>query len=175
MTARAASALLATLLLAGCGVSDPNAMSAPVSRPAAPPAPTGLRTPTPGVAGVGEGLVDVAVDYALTQATWSPDTYVSQRARLADMATGPALAQLTPRDGQPPAAIAAQLRAAGSSSRAVLLGSDHPPRSQRVIVATKVIATGRGRDADHADYAIAHLSLVRSGGAWRVLTFQIAP
>ena len=74
----------------------------------------------------------VAVDYTLTQATWSPDSYLAQKARLARLSTGRARAQLTVRDGQSPATVVAHLRAARSSSSAALIGTDGPsPRTGR--------------------------------------------
>ena len=113
-----------------------------------------MRTPARVIDAQRDRLVRVAVDYTLTQATWSADTYVAQRARLAELATGPALAQLAPRDGQPPAAVAAQLTAARSSSRASLIGTDGPTRRHEVVVVYKVRATGSGRSADRRDYQV---------------------
>jgi hypothetical protein len=116
-----------------------------------------------------------AVEYVLRQATWSADSYVDQQARLAMLATGPALAQLAPRDGQPPAAVAAQLDAAGSSSTASLIGSDGPNSRHEVIVAYKTHATGAGRNPAQADYEIAHVTLTQRHGRWLVSRFAIQP
>ena len=72
-------------------------------------APTGLLTPARVVAAQRNAIVRVAVEYALTQATWSPDTYARQLQRLQSLATGAAAAQLATR--QPPAAAEASLQA----------------------------------------------------------------
>jgi hypothetical protein len=122
-----------------------------------------------------DARVRLAVRYTLTQATWSPDTYLAQRGRLAELSIGQARAQLTPRDGQPPARVAAALKAAGSSSTATLLGADAPNADNEVVVAYKTHATGSARAADHTDYQIAHLTLTRRHGRWLVLNFAIAP
>ena len=117
----------------------------------------------------------LAVDYTLTQATWSADTYVAQRGRLAELATGQARAQLTPRDGQSPAGVAAALKAAGASSTATLLGTDGPSARHEVVVAYKVRATGSGRAPDRTDYQVARVTLTRHRGSWLVSTFAIEP
>ena len=117
----------------------------------------------------------VAVDYTLTQATWSADTYVAQRGRLAELATGQARAQLTPRDGQSPARVAAALKAAGASSTATLLGTDGPSARDEVVVAYKARATGSGRAPEGTDYQVARVTLTRHRGSWLVSTFAIEP
>ena len=169
MTARSTIAAITTAtLLAGCGLADPNATTPPAS---ATPAPTG----PPAVAGQQrDPLVRAAVDYTLTQATWSPDSYLAQKARLARLSTGRARAQLTVRDGQSPANIVAHLRAARSSSSATLIGTDGPSRERVVAVAYKVLATGAGHTG-RPDYEIAHVTLTRQQGAWRVIDFAIGP
>jgi len=169
MTARPIiAALIVASLLAGCGLADPNATRTPVGAPRASTGPT---------AGLGEQrdpLVRVAVDYALTQATWSPDSYLAQKARLARLSTGRARAQLTARDGQSPATVVAHMRAARSSSSAALIGTDGPSRERVVVVAYMVLATGAGRTGRPA-YEIAHVTLTRQQGAWRVIDFAIQP
>ena len=70
------------------------------------------------------------------------------------------------RDGQSPAGVAAQLRAAGSSSTATLIGTDGPTAAHEVVVAYKVLATGAGRTPGRTDYQIAHVTLTRQHGAW---------
>lgn len=169
------AAAAAAALLAGCGISNPQASTTPRQRPAGAPAATRVRTPRAVVDAQRERQVRVAVDYTLTQATWSADTYVAQRARLAELATGRALAQLAERDGQPPAAVAAQLRAAGSSSRASLIGSDGPSAEHEVLVAYKVLAIGTARAPGRADYQLAHVVLSRHRRAWLVSRFAIQP
>ena len=170
MTARRClPALACALLVSGCGIPDPNARSTPT------PPPTGLRTSATIVAAQRDRLVRLAVDYTLTQATWSPDTYVAQRRRLAELAIGQARAQLTPRDGQSPAGVAAALRAAGASSTATLLGTDGPTARHEVVVAYTTRATGTGRAAERSDYHVARVTLTRHAGAWHVSTFAIDP
>jgi hypothetical protein len=130
-------------------------------------------TPTAALAELSDAQVRVAVDYALTQATWSPDTYAAQQAQLAVLSTGAALAELAPRPGQPPAAVAAQLNAAGSSSRASLVGTDSI--GDQVVVAYKTQATGTGRNAGQPDYQLAHVTLVAHASRWLVFDFQVQP
>jgi hypothetical protein len=132
-------------------------------------------TPTAALAELSDAQVRVAVDYALTQATWSPDTYVAQQAQLAVLSTGAALAELAPRPGQPPAVVAAQLKAAGSSSRATVIGTDGPNPGREVVVAYKTQATGTGRNAGQPDYQLAHVTLVAHGSRWLVFDFQVQP
>jgi hypothetical protein len=162
------AAIAAASMLAGCGIPNPNATTAP---PSVPPARTGLRTP---LARQRDPLLRVAVDYALTQATWSPDTYLAQKARLARLSTGRARAQLAVSTAAP-AGVVAQLRAAGSSSTASLIGSDGPTAQHQVVVAYKVLATGVGRTAGRADYELAHITLTRHHRAWLVSDFAIQP
>jgi hypothetical protein len=165
--------LAAAALLGGCAIPNPTAPSTP--REPAAQAPTGLRAPADVVRAQRDPLVAVAVRYVLTQATWSPDTYVAQQARLTRLATGRALAQLQPRDGQPPGAVAATLAAAGASSRASLIGTDGPNPGHQVVVAYKTHATGAGRNTARADYQLAHVTLTRHDGRWLVWSFAIAP
>jgi hypothetical protein len=174
----------AVVLLAGCGIPNPNAQTTPRRQtvsPAAPlpravpAAPSAMRAPAGVARARRDPLVDVAVEYVLAQATWSADTYVDQQARLARLATGRALGQLVPRDGQPPAAVAATLKAAGSSSHAFLVGTDGPSPGRQVVVAYKTHATGAGRDRARADYEIAHVTLTRRHGRWLVSRFAIQP
>jgi len=169
MTVRSTIAAITTAsLLAGCGLADPNATTTPASPV---PAPSSSGT---AAAEQGDPLVRAAVDYTLTQATWSPDSYLAQKARLARLSTGRARAQLTVRDGQSPANIVAHMRAARSSSSATLIGTDGPSRERVVVVAYKVLATGTGRTG-RPDYEIAHVTLTRQQGAWRVIDFAIGP
>jgi hypothetical protein len=169
MTAlRTLAAIAAVIILAGCGVSNPSA----VTTPRTAPAPARLCTP---VVDQRDLLVRVAVDYTLTQATWSRDTYLAQKARLARMSTDRARAQLAITGDQAPADVAAQLRAAHSSSRASLIGTDGPSAQHEVVVAYKVLATGTGRTPGRADYQLAHLTLTRHDGAWLVSRFEIQP
>jgi len=168
-SARALAAIAAAAVLSGCGIANPSAQSTPVR------APDGLRTRGDVVDAQRDPLLRAAVDYTLTQATWSADTYVAQRGRLAELATGQARAQLTPRDGQSPAGVAAALKAARASSSATLLGTDGPTARHDVIVAYKVRATGHGRARDHTDYEIARVTLTRQQGAWLISTFAIQP
>lgn len=123
--ARALAAIAAASALSGRGIANPNAQTTPGR------APDGLRTPRDVIDAQRDPFVRRAVDYTLTQAMWSADTYVAQRGRLAELATGQARAQLTPRDGQSPVGVAAALKAAGASSTATLLGTDGPTRSPR--------------------------------------------
>ena len=166
--ARTLAALAAAILLAGCGVSNPSAVTTP------PPtaAPARLRTP---LIAQRDPLVRIAVDYTLTQATWSPDTYLAQKARLATLSTGRARAQLAITGDQAPADVAAQLRAAGSSSRASLIGTDGPSAKHEVVVAYKTLATGVGRTPGRADYQLAHVTLTPGQARWLVSTFEIQP
>jgi hypothetical protein len=164
----------AVVLLAGCGIPSPDPPAAPPPR-AVPAAPSALQTPGGVVRARRDPLVDVAVEYVLRQATWSADTYVDQQARLARLATGRALAQLAPRDGQPPASVAATLAAAGSSSHAFLVGTDGPSPGRQVVVAYKTHATGTGRHPGRPDYEIAHVTLTRRHGRWLVSRFAIQP
>jgi hypothetical protein len=162
--------------LAGCGLHNPGTVKAPPpARLTVPVAPARLTTPPAAVAGQRDPVVRVAVDFALTQATWSPDTYVAQQAHLATLSTGQALTDLTPRPGQPPAAVAARLAAAGSSSQATLIGTDGPTPGHQVVVAYKATATGLGRSTGHPDYAIAHVTLIPHGHGWLVSGFAIQP
>jgi hypothetical protein len=174
MTKRPSTTSLAAaaLLLTGCGLANPQAVTTP-QQPG--PGASGVRTPSAVLDAQPDGPVRVAVDYTLTQATWSADSYVAQRAKLAQLATGPALAQLEPRDGAPPAAVAAKLDAARSSSHASLLGTDGPSRRDEVVVAYKVQATGSGRSTARIDYQVAHVTVTRNSGRWRVSRFAIAP
>jgi hypothetical protein len=167
---RTLAAIAAAILLAGCGVPNPSAVT--TSHPTPQRAPTGLRTP---VIAQRDPLVRIAVDYTLTQATWSPDSYLAQKARLARMSTGRARAQLAVTGDQAPADVAAQLRAAHSSSRASLIGTDGPSAENDVVVAYKVLATGTGRMRGRTDYQLAHVALVSHDGAWLVSRFEIQP
>jgi hypothetical protein len=164
----------AAVLLAGCGISNPNAETTP-RRQTVAEGPHGLRVPDDVVRGRRDPLVRVAVEFVLAQATWSADTYVDQQARLARLATGRALGQLAPRDGQPPASVAATLKAAGSSSHAFLVGTDGPDSRRQVVVAYKTHATGTGRHPGRPDYQIAHVTLTRRHGRWLVSRFAIQP
>lgn len=176
MTARWPALSLAAVALGGCGLSNPDATRTPPRpRAVAPVAPTGLRTQAAVLAAQRDAQVRVAVDYVLTQATWSPDTYVAQQAHLADLATGQALAELAPRPGQPPAAVAAQLKAAGSSSRATLIGTDGPDPAHEVVVAYTTIAAGVGRNTGHPDYQLAHVTLTPHAHGWLVSAFEVQP
>ena len=171
-----AAAIAAGVALAGCGLHNPDAVKTrPPARLAVPVPPARLTTPPAVLAGQRDPLVRVAVEYTITQATWSPDTYVAQQARLAGLSTGPALAELAPRPGAPPAAVAAQLAAAGSSSQATLLGVDGPTPGRQVVVAYKATATGIGRSTGHPDYAIAHVTLTPNAHGWLVSSFAIQP
>jgi hypothetical protein len=177
-TRTTALALTTAATLCGCAIPNPAAPATPAPTTPGEPvakAPTGLRIPAAVVRAQRDPLVGAAVRYVLTQATWSADTYVSQQASLADMSTGRALSQLQPRDGQPPAAVAATLAAAGASSQAVLIGTDGPSRGYRVVVAYKTHATGRHRNPNRADYQIAHVTLTRRHNRWLVSDFAIAP
>lgn len=138
-------------------------------------APTGLQTPERVVAAQRNAIVRVAVEYALTQATWSPDTYARQLQRLQSLATGPAAGQLLTR--QPPAAAEASLRAAGASSRSTLMATDGPTpgTAPQVVAVVKVLATGQGRNPGVADYEVCHVTLTRTTGRWLVSNFQIQP
>jgi hypothetical protein len=175
MTARTlTSAIGAGVLLAGCGIPNPNTETTQRQQTVAQ-APVGVRVSSDVLRGRGDPLVRVAVEYVLAQATWSADTYVAQQARLARLATGSALAQLAPRDGQPPAAVAATLAAAGSSSRAAVIGTDGPNPRHQVVVAYKTHATGSARHQGRPDYEIAHVTLTRRHGRWLVWNFAIQP
>lgn len=175
MSTRTAASMIAVgLVLAGCGIPNPNAQTTPRHQTVAP-APDGVRVPAGVVRARRDPRLRVAVEYVLAQATWSADTYVDQQARLARLATGSALAQLMPRDGQPPAAVAATLKAAGSSSRATLIGTDGPNSGRRVVVAYKTHATGSARNPARAEYEIAHVTLTRRHGRWLVSGFAIQP
>jgi hypothetical protein len=184
MTARllVTTSAVAAVLLAGCAIPNPDAPTAPAPGPGPGPRPRTVPTTPSRLEAGGDvarprrnPLVRVAVQYVLRQATWSADTYVHQQARLARLATGRALAQLKPRDGQPPAAVAATLKAAGSSSQAFLVGSDGPDSRDQVVVAYKTHASGAGRHPAHADYEIAHVTLTRRHGRWLVCAFAIQP
>ena len=171
-----AAAIAAGVALAGCGLHNPDTVKTPPpARPTVPVPPARLTTPPAVLAGQRDPLIRLAVDYTLTQATWSPDTYVAQQAHLATLATGQALAELAPRPGQPSAAVAAQLAAAGSSSQATLLGVDGPTLGHQVVVAYKASATGIGRSTGHPDYAIAHVTLTPHAHGWLVSSFAIQP
>jgi hypothetical protein len=163
----------AALLLTACGIPNPAATTTPHTTRA--PAPTGVRAPATAISAQHDPLVRLAVAFTLTQATWSPDTYVAGRARLARMSTGRARAQLAAPAGQSSADVAAILKAAGSSSRASLLGTDGPTAAHEVVVAYKVLGTGTGRRAGRADYQIAHVTLTRQHSRWLVLSFAIQP
>ena len=115
------------------------------------------------------------MDYALTQATWSPDTYTRQLGRLQSLATGAAAAQLATR--QSPAAAEAALAAAGASSRATLMATDGPTAgpAPQVVVVAKVLATGQGRNPRVPDYQVCHLTLTHTARGWLVSSFQIQP
>jgi len=168
-SAAALAAIAAAAALSGCAIANPNAQTTPGR------APDGLRTPGDIVDAQRDPLVRVAVEYTLTQATWSPDTYVAQRGRLAELATGQARAQLTPRDGQSPAGVAGALKAAGASSTATLLGTDGPSARHDVVVAYKVRATGSARAPDSTDYHVARVTLTRQRATWLISTFAIEP
>jgi hypothetical protein len=176
MKPRTIASITAAVVLAGCGLHNPDTVKTPPpARRTVPVSPSRLRTPPAAVAVQRDVLVRVAVDYTLTQATWSSDTYVAQQAHLASLSTGQALAELVPRPGEPPAAVAAQLAAAGSSSQATLLGTDGPTPGQQVIVAYKATATGIGRSTGRLDYAIAHVTLTPHAHGWLVSAFAIQP
>ncbi|MCA1679735.1 MAG: hypothetical protein LC777_12700 [Actinobacteria bacterium] len=160
--------IAAAVALSACGIPNPSAPSTPS------PAPQRLRAPG-AVVGVQDARVRLAIGYTLTQATWSPDSYLAQRGRLAELSIGHARAQLTPRDGQSSAGVAAALKAANSSSTATLLGADAPNANNEVVVAYKTHATGSARAADQTDYQIAHVTLTRRHGRWLVLNFAIQP
>jgi hypothetical protein len=174
LSIRFAAALAALLVLTGCGTPNPAATTTP--RPAAAPAPSGGVRPPAAVLGPRrDPLVRLAVEFTLTQATWSPDTYVRGRARLARISTGRARARLAAPAGSSSADIAAILRAARSGSRASLIGTDGPNAQHEVVVAYKVVATGAGRRAGRADYQLAHVTLSRLQGRWLISTFEIQP
>ncbi len=166
---RVFATVAATAALTGCGISNP---SDPSSQPTVAAPPSGLRAAP---SRLRDELVRAAVNFTLTQATWSPDTYVAQKGLLAAASTGLARAQLATPDGQSPTAVARLLNAAGASSRASLLGTDGPDESHRVVVAYKTVVTGSGRARDRAAYEIAHVTLVREHGRWLVSTFAIQP
>ena len=163
------AAAAATLALTGCGITNP---SDPSSKPTVAAPPSGLRAAP---SQLPDALMRAAVDFTLTQATWSPDSYVAQKGLLAAASTGLARTQLATPDGQSPTAVARLLKVAGSSSRASLLGTDGPDQDRRVVVAYKTVATGSGRARDRADYPIAHVALVRQHGRWLVSNFAIQP
>jgi hypothetical protein len=173
LTIHPAAAPAAALLLTGCGIPNPGATTTP--RTTMAPAPTGVRTPAAALGAPRDPLVRVAVAFTLTQATWSPDSYVSGRARLARISTGRARAQLAAPAGQSSTDVAAILQAARSSSHASLIGTDGPSRGHQVVVAYKVLATGAGRRPARADYQLAHVSLTRQQGRWLVSSFEIQP
>jgi len=104
-----------------------------------------------------------------------PGGRTGERGRLAELATGQARAQLTPRDGQSPVGVAAALKAAGASSTATLLGTDGPSARHDVVVAYKVRATGSARAPDSTDYHVARVTLTRQRATWLVSTFAIEP
>src|SRR5206468_2128919 len=83
LSLRLAAALAAVLALAGCGIPNPGATTTP--RPAAAPAPSGARPAAVVLDPRRDPLVRLAVEFALTQATWSPASYVRGRARLAQI------------------------------------------------------------------------------------------
>ena len=170
----AVGAVVLLAVLAGCGIPNPDPPTSGRSR-TVPAAPNSLDARVDVARHRRDPRVRVAVEYVLAQATWSADTYVAQQARLARLATGRALAQLAPRDGQPPAAVAATLVAAVSSSQASVIGTDGPNLSHQVVVAYKTHASGAGRDPARADYQIAHVALTRRHGRWLVSTFAIQP
>jgi hypothetical protein len=175
MTVRVPLAMLAAAgLLTGCGIPNPSATTPP-PQTAPAPAPTDVRTPAAVLGAQRDALVRRAVDFTLTQATWSPDTYVTGRARLARISTGRARAQLAAPAGESSADVAAILKTAGSSSRASLIGSDGPNSAHQVVVAYKVVGTGAGRHPRRADYQLAHVTLTRQQGRWLVSTFEIQP
>lgn len=167
------AALAAALLLVGCAIPNPGATTTP--RTTVAPAPTGLRTPAAVLVAQRDPLVRVAIEFTLTQATWSPDTYVSGRARLARISTGRARAQLAAAGGESSADVAAILKAAGSSSRASLIATDGPNAAHEVVVAYKLVGTGAGRRPGRADYQLAHVTLIRQQGRWLVSSFAIQP
>jgi hypothetical protein len=179
MTARVVIATVAVATaITGCGIPNPNAATTLAPTAAAPS--TATPPPAPPAQGSVVGtkrdpLVRIAVDFTLTEATWSADTYLVQKARLAQRSTGRARAQVTLPAGQSPATVAAQLKAAGSSSTAKLLGTDGPTHEHQVVVAYKTRATGIGRDADRVDYQVAHVTLTRHNGHWLVADFSIQP
>ena len=172
MIARALTVTATALLLAGCGLPNPAATAPPTPTTTTP---AGARTPVDVVNAQTDRLVRLAVDYTLTQATWSPDTYLAQKARLARLSVGRARAELAVPAGVTPADVVAQLRAAGSSSRAQLLGVDGPNRLHEVVVAYKVLATGAGREPGRASYQVAQVTLTRHRSTWLVSTFAIQP
>lgn len=171
LTIHLAAALAAVLLLAGCGIANPAATTTP--RTTVAPAPADVHPPAALPAVPRDPLALLAVQFTLTQATWSPETYVTGRALLARISTGRARAQLAAPAGESAADVAAILQAAGSSSRASLIGTDGPNAAHEVVVAYKVVGSGAGRRPGRADYQLAHVTLTRQQGRWLVLTFEI--
>jgi hypothetical protein len=97
MTARVVIATVAAATaITGCGIPNPNAATTPAPTAPAPSTAAAAPPSAGGVVGTKrDSLVRIAVDFTLTQATWSADTYLVQKARLAQRSTGRARAQVT--------------------------------------------------------------------------------
>lgn len=183
----------------GCGVDDPYASSttstsaAPTTTaPAAPaqvpgdqdaPNPvdtvTGATTIVPTEVDRRDERIRVAVDFAATQATWTPDTWIRQQRRLGTLATGSAKAELNPTD-LPLEDQAQALRDAKATSRATFLAADisqgrDDASEATVIVVLKVIAGGAGRQESNPDYTVNQAKVQRTSAGWRVRDYTTLP
>jgi len=186
---------------AGCGVDDPYASTTPTTATTAPtaattaPAPaqvptdqdepnpvdtvTGATTIVPTEVSRRDERVRVAVDFAVTQATWTPDTWIPQQKRLGTLATGAAKAELNPTD-LPLEDQAQALRDAKATSRATFLAADvsegrDDPSEATVIVVLKVVAGGAGRQESNPDYTVNQAKVQRTSAGWRVRNYSTLP
>lgn len=190
MTLARLTAVLTALVLtlAGCGLDDPytnpDADTTTPTQPARdaqgpPDTLTGATTTVPDTIRDRDEATRVAVDYAITQATWTPDTWISQQQRLRDLSTGQARDELdrgTPLDEQ-----AQAIADARSTSRATFLAADYergrPPTSERatVVVVLRVVAGGEGRQDTYPEHTINRAKLTRTPAGWRVSSYVTLP
>jgi hypothetical protein len=190
---RLAPVLLVAAALTGCGIENPYSGDDPGGPLAKAPRPSATTTNT-AAAAPGQPTADpvpvvsrrdprvaVAVDYALTQATWTPQTWVQQIEHLQTLATGAARKEIhRASDG---VSLEAQARALGSSqmtSRATFLGADiakgrDSESAATVIVVLRVQASGEGRQTSGVDYTVNEAQLTKASGGWRVSRYLTQP
>jgi hypothetical protein len=176
--------------LAGCGIDDPyadNGTTTPTTATEdqhtdeAPPLDTTTGATTPPLPELDrrDERIRVAVDFAVTQATWTGDTWLKQQERMKALASGRALRDLEHVDV--PLADQAQVIADSKlTSRASFLAADirkgrDSPTEATVIVVLKVQAGGAGRKDDVPDYTVNQATVSKVDGEWRVTNYVTLP
>lgn len=169
------------LALAGCGLQGPTPTPEPTeTRSEGTDADLGVRdTRDPQTltsATSTTGAAEVAVSYALAQATWSASTYARQYERMIRLSTGALRRELTTQ--RPERDQIDGIRAGGQTSRANVLAAD--PRAVKdgrgpVIVVLEQYAGQKGRVDPFVSNVIYRVSVQREDGHWRVSRFETVP